>query len=137
MTTTMRTAILRANALYIGLAGFAGVLFDVRGVLFGTGPQGRVLMSAPHAAIGFVEAHGLAVILAIALWRAAPVRSSHLTASALCALLGTCNLAFWQIFVTTDALAVGYVSTSLHWTFVLLQSLAARGAPVVASASAA
>ena len=122
---TFHRAVLRANALYIGVAGFAGLLSDIRGVLYGLGPQGRVLAEAPYAAIGFVEAHGLAVILAVLLWRASPSRSWHLTALALEVLLGTSNLAFWQLFVAADALAVGYVSTTLHWIFAALQLTAA------------
>jgi len=118
MTTTVRQLILRANALYIGVAGFAGVIFDIRGVLYGLGPQGRALAAAPHAGIGFVEAHGLAVILAVVLWRSKPERSAHLTALAIAALLGTANLAFWQTFIAMDALVMGYVTTALHWTFV-------------------
>src|SRR5262245_12529512 len=120
MTTTVRQLILRANALYIGVAGFAGVIFDIRGVLYGLGPQGRALADAPYAGIGFVEAHGLAVILAVVLWRARPERAAHLTALAVVALLGTANLAFWQAFIAMDALTMGYVTTALHWTFVAL-----------------
>ena len=128
MTAPTRRLILRANAVYIGLAGVAGMLFDIRGVLYGLGPQGRVLAQAPHAAIGFIEAHGLAVILAVLLWRAAPARSWHLTAVAMEVLLGTSNLVFWDMFVATDALAVGYLTTGLHWTFVVLQGVAAMTA---------
>ena len=117
MNTTIRNLILRANALYIGIAGFAGMIFDIRGVLYGVGPQGRVLANAPYAGIGFVEAHGLAVILAVLLWRAKPEGSAHFTAAAVVALLGTANLAFWQAFIAMDALVLGYVTTALHWTF--------------------
>ena len=125
MTTTVRQLILRANALYIGVAGCAGMIFDIRGVLYGLGPQGRALAEAPYAGIGFVEAHGLAVILAVVLWRARPERAAHLTALAVVALLGTANLAFWQAFVAMDALSMGYVTTALHWTFVALNLAAA------------
>jgi hypothetical protein len=125
MTATVRQLILRANALYIGVAGFAGVIFDIRGVLYGLGPQGRALADAPYAGIGFVEAHGLAVILAVVLWRTRPERAAHLTALAVAALLGTANLAFWQAFIAMDALTMGYVTTALHWTFVALNLAAA------------
>ena len=125
MTTTVRQMILRAEALYIGVAGFAGVIFDIRGVFYGLGPQGRALAAAPHAGIGFVEAHGLAVILAVVLWRSKPERAAHLTALAVVALLGTANLAFWQTFIAMDALVMGYVTTALHWTFVALNLAAA------------
>ena len=125
MTATVRHLILRANALFIGVAGFAGVIFDIRGVLYGAGPQGRALAAAPYAGIGFVEAHGLAVILAVVLWRAKPERSAHLTALAVVTLLGTANLAFWQAFIAMDALVMGYLTTALHWTFVALNLAAA------------
>ena len=120
----MRTLILRANALYISVAGAAGMLLDLRGIYLGAGPQGRILADAPHAGIGFIEAHGLAVILAVVLWRAVPSRSSHLIALSVDVLLGTANLLLWQIFVAADALPVGYISTILHWTFATLQVLA-------------
>jgi hypothetical protein len=120
VTTTLRQYVLRANAFYIFAFGCAGLVFDIRGVLYGLGPQGRLLADAPHAGIAFVEAHGLAVILSVLLWRAAPTPSWHATALAMDALLGTCNLVFWQMFVATDALGVGYLSTALHVTFAVL-----------------
>ena len=128
MTAANRLRILRANALFIGIAGCAGLIFDIRGVLYGLGPQGRVLESAPYAGISFVEAHGLAVILAVLLWRAVPSRAWHVTAMAIEILLGTSNIAFWQMFVATDALAVGYVTTGVHWLFVAAQLTSAVAA---------
>jgi hypothetical protein len=123
MSTAIRQLIVRLNASYIGFFAAAGLVFDIRGVLYGVGPQGRVLADAPLAGIGFVEAHGLALILSVVLWRAASVRASHLTAMAMDLLLGVSNLAFWQLFVFTGALTVGYVSTALHLSFALLQAL--------------
>ena len=135
MTMFIQRMILRANALFIGLAGAAGVIFDLRGAWYGAGPQGRILADVPHAAIGFVEAHGLAVILAVLLWRAAPGRAWHLTAAAIVALLGTSNLLFWPLFAAADAMAMGYVTTTLHWTFFALQIAAAvtarEGVPTI------
>ena len=55
----------------------------------------------------------------------APLRSWHLTAVAVHVLLGTANLVFWQIFVAIDFLAMGYITTGLHWLFVVLQLIAA------------
>ncbi len=124
----MRQRLLQANALYIGVAGCAGLIFDIRGVLYGLGPQGRLLENAPYAGISFVEAHGLAVILAVLLWRATPGRAWHVTAMAMEILLGVSNLAFWQMFVVTDALAVGYVTTTLHGIFATAQLTAAVSA---------
>jgi hypothetical protein len=60
MTPSTRKIILRANALYLGIASIAAFfLLDLRGIL------------------GFVEAHG----------NAQPVRYAHLTAAAVMALL--------------------------------------------------
>jgi hypothetical protein len=68
------------------------------------------------------------------LWRAEPVRAWHLTGVAVHVLLGISNLVFWQIFVAADMLLVGYLTTSLHGLFVVLQLLAAHAAGPGASA---
>ena len=129
MTTATRRLIRRANAIYLGLSAVAGLIFlDLRGVLFGTGPEGQVLANAPHSAVGFVEAHGLALILAVLFWRAQPDRAWHLTGAAQGALLGTANIVFWQVFVATDTLAMGYGTTSLHWICAFTQLFAAAAA---------
>jgi hypothetical protein len=128
MTPATRRVILRANDVYLGLGALGGLTFlDLPGVL-GAGPGARILSNAPHAAIGFVEAHGLALILSVLLWRAAAVRPWHVTGAAIGLLLGTCNLVFWQIFVIGDALATGYVTTGLHWVFAVPQCRVAPSA---------
>src|SRR5262245_55730701 len=122
MTSATRRGILRANAIYLGLGAVGGFFFlDLPGIVSGVGPGGRILSNAPHAAIGFVEAHGLAFILSVLLWRAEPARSWHVTGATIGLLLGTCNLIFWQIFVVGEALAMGYVTTGLHWIFAVVQ----------------
>ena len=78
--------------------------------------------------VGFVEAHGLAVIFGVLLWTAEPKRMWHLTAMAIHTLLGTCNLVFWQIFIAADMLPAGYLTTSLHAAFAALQATCAFGA---------
>jgi hypothetical protein len=98
------------------------------GVFFARGAFAPVVASAPYAGIGFVEAHGLAFIIGVLLWRAETARLWHLTAVAVHVLLGTANLVFWQIFVATDMLAAGYITTSLPWLFVALQLAAAHAA---------
>jgi hypothetical protein len=117
----LRRHVLRADAFCLGLAAAAALHADVIGVAFGLGPQGPFLSATPQAAIGFIEAHGLALILAVLLWRAAPARSWYLTAGAVHALLGGANLVFWPYFAAADMVAVGYATTALHGMFVLLQ----------------
>jgi hypothetical protein len=128
MQSEHRRRILRANAIYLMLASSSAACMDVAGAFLSRGPTASILTAAPHAGIGFLEAHGLAFILSILLWRAEPVRAWHLTGVAIHTLLGTCNLVFWQIFIATNWLWGGYLTTSLHWVFALLQASAAAGA---------
>ena len=129
MTPAARAWILRANALFLLIAGAGGLWTDVAGSFFGTGVEVAILKDAPGAGIGFIKAHGLALILGALLWRAEPLRSWHLAAAAVHALLGSANLAFWDFFVVADVLVVGYVTTALHGLFVALQLTAAFAAP--------
>src|SRR5262245_26101622 len=131
MTPTVRQRILKANAAFLG--GFGSVSFfmlDVRGIWFGSGPQAAVLRGEPASGIGFLEAHGLAVILAVWFWRAgrsaSPERAWHLTAAATHTLLAAANISLWRIFILCDVLILGYVSTALHCMFVALQLAAAK-----------
>ena len=128
MTQSLRHAILRADAVFLLVAAAGGFLTDLTGAFLGIGPQAKVFANAPYSAIGFVEAHGLAFIIGVLLWRAEPVRFWHLTAAAVHILLGTANIVFWQIFIATEMLAGGYVTTSLHVGFAALQLLAANAA---------
>ena len=126
MTQSFRKLVLRSHAIYFGLAAAVSlVALDFQGIVRGTGPEARLLDGAPLAGIGFVEAHGLALIFAILFWRATPSRMWHVTAAAVAGLLGTCNLLFWEGFVVTDSVAMGTVATGLHLLFAMLQFAAA------------
>lgn len=126
---SIRKLILRADAVFLGFAAFTAFFFaDIPGVFLAKGPLASIGAAAPQAGIGFLEAHGLAFILAIVFFRVAPDRFWHLIGAGTHLLLGTCNLIFWEFFVSTDSLAMGYLTTGLHWTFVVLQLLAAAGA---------
>jgi hypothetical protein len=127
MTPRFCSAVLKANGLFLLLAGSWGLWADLAGAFAGIGPQRAILAGAPDAAIGFVEAHGLAIIFGVLLWTAEPKRMWHLTGMAIHTLLGTSNLVFWQIFVAADMLPAGYLTTSLHAAFVLLQAMCAFG----------
>ena len=122
---TSRQTLLRANAVYLLVAAAGGLSTDLAGAFLGYGPFTKVLSAAPDAAIGFVEAHGLALIIGCLLWQAEPARKWHLTAATVHALLGISNLAFWQLFIAADMLVMGYVTTSLHGLFFALQLAAA------------
>lgn len=131
MTNATRRLILRADSIFLLLFGGSGFLLDLRGYFTGVGAQARLTANAPHTMVGFVEAHGLAVIIGVLLWRASaqPSRAWHFTGAAVHTLLGASNLIFWQIFVAADLLKMGYVSTGFHILFVLLHLWAAVAAP--------
>ena len=132
MTFSIRRLILRANAVALTAVSLTALLMDIAGIFFGKGPQSRVLRRGPEGlpfeGVGFVEAHGLALILGITLYRVAVTRSWHLTAAAIHFLLGASNVVFWRGFVAADMLMVGYVTTAMHAIFFLLQLAAAATA---------
>ena len=74
MTTRTRLLLLHADALYLLVAASSGLLNDILGIFFARGPVDTIIALAPQAAIGFVEAHGLAFIIGVLLWNAAPER---------------------------------------------------------------
>ncbi|AYV56506.1 hypothetical protein [Leptospira kmetyi] len=130
MTVSTRRLILRVNGIVLILASTVSFfVLDILGIYYGFGPEGRILQGHEFLGIGFFEAHGLALILGIHLFRAEPKRSWHLTAMGAHFTLGTANLLFWKIFIVSGSLPMGYGTTGMHWFFVLLQLLAAIRSP--------
>jgi hypothetical protein len=123
--TDTKTWVLRLDAAFLGLAGASGLVNDLNGAFTGRGPVGLVLRDVPEAALGFCEAHGLAVILAVLILTARSERRLHVAVAATHLLLGAANVTFWELFVTGNVLAVGYVTTALHALFFGLQSVLA------------
>jgi hypothetical protein len=130
MSGNARLRILRAHGLYLGAFGFVSFfVLDLRAAVLGAGPEAGLTRLAPNCAIGFLESHGLAVAIAVLFLRARPNRLWHIVAAGVAALLGTCNLAFWSVFVEQDVLTLGYVSTTLHCLFAVLETGAAATSP--------
>jgi hypothetical protein len=106
MITSTRKTILRANALYLGIASVA---------------------AAPYAAIGLCRSARPCVHHRGAAVNAQPVRYAHLTVAAVMTLLGVSNLVFWPLFTATGMTTAGVLLTSGHLGFALAQLLAASG----------
>jgi len=117
--------LLRADGAWLATIAAPMLISDLAGAFAGWGPLATVLKAAPHSAIGFVEAHGLALILGIILLRAQPTRGLHVVAAAVHLLLGTANVTFWQLFLDADQLTMGYVTTGFHFLFATWQIVAA------------
>lgn len=129
MSASFRRWLLRGNAAFLIVAAVgAWVTADFPASFSGSGPFGPLVAHQPALGIGFVEAHGLAIILGVLLWRAASTVSWHLTSVAIHLLLGVCNVVFWQLFIATNTLTMGWVTTGLHGVLVVLQSIAAWSA---------
>jgi hypothetical protein len=136
MSESFRRRLLRANAVFLMLAALgAWFQMDFPASFNGSGPLGPLIAHERALGIGFVEAHGLALILAVLLWRAPAARSWHLTAAAIHLLLGVCNVVFWQLFVATGTLPMGWVTTVVHGLLFVLQALAALAAPRMPAAT--
>ncbi|MGX5843849.1 hypothetical protein ACWGTI_24310 [Mesorhizobium sp. ArgA1] len=127
--------LVRFNAGFLILASAGGLTTDLAGSFFGTGAEAALLGDAPGAGIGFIEAHGLALIIGVTLWRIAYAGTWHAFLAAVHALLGTVNLAFWQFFIAADVLVVGYVTTAAHILFVVAHLAALAGSARLAASS--
>ncbi|WP_210246338.1 MULTISPECIES: hypothetical protein [unclassified Mesorhizobium] len=127
--------LVRFNAGFLILASVGGLATDVAGSFFGTGAEAVPLGNAPGTGIGFIEAHGLALIIGVTLWRIAYSRTWHAFLAAVHLLLGTANLAFWQFFIAADVLVVGYVTTAAHILFVVAHLAALAGSARLAASS--
>jgi hypothetical protein len=115
---------LRLDGVFLAIAGSAALLADTTGHFFGVGPMAD-LFGSPHTIGGF-EAHGLAVILGVWLFRAAKLadrRSWHALGLSVHLLLGTANLIFWSSFLRLDVLTIGVVTTALHILFICAQAV--------------
>ncbi|MEM8533927.1 MAG: hypothetical protein AAGF95_23990 [Chloroflexota bacterium] len=126
MTHSMRTLILRTDAIPLVLFGLSGITLDLLGYFAGIGVWSEVLFNNPLA-IGAVEAHGLAITIAVLLLRHATAEDTrvwHVTAVAVHLLLGICNLVFCQVFINVGIVPVGIVATTYHFVFVIANGAA-------------
>ena len=118
---------LRADGIFLAIAGSAALFIESLGHFYGVGPLAATLDS-PHTIGGF-EAHGLAIIIAVLLFRAATLsdrRLWHVIGLSVHVLLGSANILFWSSFIQQGLLMVGIVTTALHFIFVATQVICLR-----------
>ncbi|AXR59480.1 hypothetical protein [Leptospira mayottensis] len=125
MSLSARKLLLQINGIALIIAStVAFFALDILGIFFGKGPARFIFEGQEFVGIGFFEAHGLAFILGVLLFRAEPRRSWHIVAVAIHVLLGTANILMWGIFIAVNSLLMGYGTTAMHWIFVFFQLLA-------------
>jgi hypothetical protein len=118
---------LRADGFILGLAGSAAMFSELAGHFFAVGPLASTLGS-PHTIGGF-EAHGLAVLIAVLLFRgsrSAERMQWHVVGSGTHLFLGAANILFWISFVEHGVVPVGVVTTILHGVFVVVHAICIR-----------
>jgi hypothetical protein len=115
-------ALLVANGAILGTAALGAALADLAGHFVNVGPMGPSLFEN-NDAIGFFEAHGLALIAAVLLLshRNAEGPSWNFTAAAIHLLLGGANLLFWPVFVENGLVPMGIATTAMHAVFFVLE----------------
>ncbi len=114
------------NGCFLLAAGGVALCSELRAHFSGKGPQAAAFHHSPYT-IGFVEAHGLAILTGLQLFRASrrpQKRFWHLHATLVHLLLGGSNLLFWRSFVHFGLIPVGIVTTIMHGCFSVTQFLA-------------
>jgi hypothetical protein len=88
--------LLRANGLLLAVFGVIASIADLAGHFLGIGPHGTRLLGDPGT-LGYFEAHALAVIVGVVLFRCAPREDNagHVLGAGVHAVLGGSNLLFW------------------------------------------
>jgi hypothetical protein len=116
--------LLLVNGIVLGLVALCAGAADLVGHFFGMGPFS--MYAGNYDSIAFVEAHGLALILAslFIAYRDWPSAGWHWIAAAVHLLLGGANLTFWTLFVQTGTVPMGIITTSMHLGFVALHGVA-------------
>ena len=123
---TLRATVLKLNATFLMLIGSLQMIFESLSHFRGVGPMADRFIQSPFT-IGFFEAHGLAVLMGVLLWRASarPEKFWHQLAVIIHLLLGCANLLFWNSFVQLDFVLPGIVATIFHGVFISLEAYCA------------
>lgn len=123
---SLNKTVLKLNALFLMLIGSLQIIFELLSHFMGAGPLADRFLASPYT-LGFFEAHGLAVLMGLLLWRASanPQKFWHELAVIIHILLGGANLLFWNSFIQLDFVAPGVVATVFHGIFVVMEAYCA------------
>ena len=123
---SLNKTVLKLNALFLFLIGALQIIFELLSHFIGAGPLADRFLDSPYT-LGFFEAHGLAVLMGILLWRAAanPQKFWHQLAVVIHVLLGGANLLFWNSFIQLDFVTPGIIATVFHGIFIVVQAYCA------------
>jgi hypothetical protein len=107
-----------ANGVFLAVMALFGLTQDILSYVWGAGKFEAFLLNDPKA-IGFVEAHGLAGLIALAALVCARHNPKfwHALLSGVHALLGSSNVLFFDGFVATGETSFAIVVTAAHFAF--------------------
>jgi hypothetical protein len=122
----LNKTVLKLNAAFLILIGSLQMIFESLSHFKGLGPLSDRFMGSPFT-IGFFEAHGLAALMGLLLWRASanPEKFWHQFAIVIHVLLGGANLLFWSSFVQLDFVLPGIIATVFHGVFIIFEAYCA------------
>ena len=107
-----------ADGLFLAAMAMFGLTQDILSYVWGAGKFEAFLLNDPKA-IGFVEAHGLAGMIAVAALVSAQHKPKfwHPLLGCVHALLGSSNILFFDGFVATGETRFAIVVTAGHFAF--------------------
>ena len=113
------------DGFFLGVMAVFGLTQDILSYGWGAGRFDAFLFADPRA-IGFVEAHGLAGLIAISALICARhnVLFWHVLLGSVHALLGASNLLFFAAFVESGETSFALVITAAHFAFTTFHVLA-------------
>ena len=116
-TPSQPSHIMRADGVFLLVAGTLGMAADLAGYIFQAGPFAR--LAGNPLTLGAVEAHGLGAVIGVLLLRRASTTTArwHLLAAGVHLFLATCNVLFWKLYPLMGETVAGYASTALHLAF--------------------
>ncbi len=114
--------LLLANGVILGAIALFAFLSDLAGAFLNLGGFASVLYQN-DAAVGMVEAHGLALIASALLVfnHRADGPSFNFAAAVIHLLLGGANLLFWPLYAAHGLLVIGIITTLMHGAFFALE----------------
>ena len=121
-----RRRLFLANGAFLVVTGGVQVVFELLAYYAAAGPYGGKFADSPYV-VGWVEAHGLAVIIGVLLLTVASRdgrRFWHVLAAVVHAFLGTANLVFFEGFIAWGLVPMGIAATVVHFVLVIAHSAA-------------
>ncbi|MBL7811471.1 MAG: hypothetical protein JNL57_04530 [Bacteroidetes bacterium] len=124
MTRPANKAPLLLSVLFLGVSSIAMMANELAFHFFQSGMMKDTFNKIPGATIGFFEAHGLAFLWVVFLYREMKkgrITDLNIYAALVHALLGFANTLFWKdAIVRFDMLTAGIITTILHYLLTLI-----------------